>query len=585
MNECDPKDIAIKSFFLGPQSENEDWLREKWNLILENWITWRKSLFPSDGRAISSKDQNSESFQESLNHLNISVERILKELEQETPKFTPRYVGHMVSEISLPALLGHVCALLHNPNNTSREVSKVTSRIEDEAIQDLAKMVGFTDAAKGHFTSGGTVANIEAMWRAWSHLDRNLAIAIEIKRIDPNADFIALSQMSPTQSMNMLSKYNLDAGVLKMSCIGMGAWAWAKEFEKVWGFSFQGPVILVPANKHFSWEKSVSLLGLGEESLWTIELDEFGRLDMIDLKRKVAKAYEQKRPILLLVTVAGTTEMGEIDPIYEVTQYLDTLISSRQAYIWHHVDAAYGGYYASMLNNIETESRLGSYCTRSLKAISKADSITMDPHKLGYVPYSCGALITKDSEHYQTRQFQAPYLEQKNESRWAHTLEGSRTGAGATATWLSNRTLGLDADGYGRLLSKGLEARDLLIQELQKRMPQIAIQTPHDMNILCISVSAPGEPLSKCNKKTKHVYEKFLSSPNFSVSKTIIQTSRYKRLIDRAAQNRNLVIDSDHWFLLRIVLMNPFIVSKETTTNFVSEFVSELERFVLSTQT
>ncbi len=141
-DNCEPKDIAIKSFFLGPQSENEVWLKEKWNLIIENWLSWRKSRFPQDGRAVSSEDQASPSFKNSLGILSQSVSHILEELEQETAKFSPRYIGHMVSEISLPALLGHVCALLHNPNNTSREVSRVTSRLEEEAIQDLAKNPG-----------------------------------------------------------------------------------------------------------------------------------------------------------------------------------------------------------------------------------------------------------------------------------------------------------------------------------------------------------------------------------------------------------------------------------------------------------
>ena len=87
-------------------------------------------------------------------------------LEAETPKYTPRYMGHMVSELSLPAIFGHFATLLHNPNITSREAAKVGSVLEAEAVAMLATMVGYGKSARGHFTCGGTIANFEAIWRA-----------------------------------------------------------------------------------------------------------------------------------------------------------------------------------------------------------------------------------------------------------------------------------------------------------------------------------------------------------------------------------------------------------------------------------
>lgn len=54
------------------------------------------------------------------------------------------------------------------------------------------------------------------------------------------------------------------------------------------GRDFLGPIILVPENKHYSWIKGVSLMGLGKESYWPVELDAFGRLSASDLKLKIA---------------------------------------------------------------------------------------------------------------------------------------------------------------------------------------------------------------------------------------------------------------------------------------------------------
>ncbi len=516
MADCDPRDIAIKSFFLGPQAENSDWLRGKWNEILEQWLNYRKEQFPQDGPAITLADRRTPEFVEALGRLDREATRIARELQEETPKFTPRYIGHMVSEVSLPALIGHICALLHNPNNTSREVSRVTSRLEDEAIGDLARMLGFTSEAEGHFTSGGTLANFEALWRSLLRLEER-------------------------------------------------------------GERFQRPVVFVPRSRHFSWEKGVSLMGLGPEALWHVELDDEGRPDADDLRRKLGQAAEAKRPVAMVVSVAGTTEMGEIDPIDVIQDLVDEHRAQGHA-TWHHVDAAYGGYFASLLDRGELEAQLSKRVAAAFRAIARADSVTLDPHKLGYVPYACGAFIARDAEAYRTRKFSADYLLDKNDSRWAHTLEGSRSGAGVTATWLSNKTLGLDHKGYGRLLAKGLEAREAVLKTLRSAVPEALPVLPADLNVLCFSICAAGDSLSRVNRRTMAAFHAFEHSPNFSLSKTILRKSSYGALIARMARERQVVLDDEQWVQLRLVLMNPFLVSTESKTDFIAEFAQELAR-------
>jgi len=536
--ECDPRDIAIKSFFLGPQAENGEWLEKKWASIMKDWVSWRRSLFPHDGVAISAKDQVAPAFATSLNKLNLEVNAILKELEKETPKFTPRYIGHMVSEVSLPALLGHVCALLHNPNNTSREVSRVTSRLEDEAIADLATMLGFSKFACGHFTSGGTMANFEALWHA---------IVRENNKFG-------------------------ERGFLKV-----GPWQWARDYERVQGRPFPGFAVLVPGNKHYSWEKAVALMGLGADAFCTVALDDQGRMDPNDLDRKIQQALQDGRPVLMVVSVSGTTEMGEVDPIDEIQDVLDAY-KAKGTSIWHHVDAAYGGYFASMLDGGEMEAKLEPNVARALRAVRRADSVTLDPHKLGYVPYACGAFVVSNEANYNTRNFSAAYLKDNNKSRWAVTLEGSRSGAGVAATWLSNRVLGLNSDGYGRLLSKGLEARDAIVSALKMKLPDALIVQPADLNIVCFSIAALGDKLSHINQKTDKIWRHFESSPNFSVSKTALRHSDYGLLMERLAKERSTILDTNEWLLIRLVLMNPFLTSKESKTDFIKTFVDEVRR-------
>lgn len=579
---CDPRDIATKALFLGPQSENAVWFEDKWLSILKNWLIWRKNLFPGDGRAISETDRKTPSFIERQRQFDHALSHLLHLLESETPKFTPRYIGHMVSEISMPAILGHVATLLHNPNNTSHEVSRVGTIIEKEAIQDLLTMVGFdSQVGRGHFTSGGTIANFESMWRARYRLDHWLSLITALKTTGAlkSNNFFKLAHCGWQEFNHLYKTHQPDENLLKKnSWILQGPWNFQKIFKSTWNFEFEGPVVLVAGNRHFSWPKAVSIFGLGEEAFWPIELDHEGRLDVNDLEIKINRAEKAKRPILMVVSIAGTTEMGEVDPVGKVQDLLDRK-KTRGIHIWHHVDAAYGGYFCTMLDQGEIQANLSPYVAESLAGIARVDSVTLDPHKLGYVPYSCGAILFKSVEHYQVSSFDAPYLKKENKSTWAFTMEGSRPASGATATWLSNRCIGLNSSGYGRILEKGLIARKELIQTLKHEIPEILIAEPTDLNIVCISLAKNGEPLSKINNRTLGVFKKFEDSPNFSVSKTSLSMHSYKKLIHALADKHSILIDTDHLYLLRIVLMNPFVISKETQTDFIKDFVTELSGF------
>lgn len=93
------------------------------------------------------------------------------------PYFSPRYMGHMCFDNSLPATLGYLVAMLHNPNNVAVEASPLTSYVEYCVGQQLCKMLGYRTQEElsegnnvrsykswGHVTCDGSVANLEAMW-------------------------------------------------------------------------------------------------------------------------------------------------------------------------------------------------------------------------------------------------------------------------------------------------------------------------------------------------------------------------------------------------------------------------------------
>ncbi len=522
-SECAPEEIALKSFFLGPQAENIHWVIEIVQLLVVRWGEWRKRLFPDDGEGISVANQNSPEFIDHKRKFNEVTFDLFKRFEDEMPKFSPRYAGHMLSEISLPALFGHVITLLHNPNNISGEASKVGIQIEHEAIQELLQMVGYSfQHGTGHFTSGGTLANFEALIRAharsalWFSISAAIASRDDHFRLsfDPfrasHLGWKRYDELRPISQSHQVSAEELKSWNFEQRSPHQVF----KNVEKLTGSDFLGPVVLVPENKHYSWKKGVRFLGLGDDALWPIELDEFAKLSLPSLKRLIERAKQEGRPILMVVSVAGTTELGTIDPVDEVQAYLDELCETEGLHIWHHVDAAYGGFFRTVSSDVE--SVLSSRARNALGAIPSSTSTTLDPHKLGYVPYASGTFLTREKRDYYFNAFEeAPYIDFDPEvDRGPYTIEGSRSAGGAVATWMTAKIIGLDRGGYGLLLERTLRLRESLSLKLLQSGAAVRIIPANDTNILCFSCAREGEPLSVSNARTLKVYEAYSPKKN-----------------------------------------------------------------------
>jgi glutamate/tyrosine decarboxylase-like PLP-dependent enzyme len=76
----------------------------------------------------------------------------------------------MSTDQSLPAILGYLSTMFYNPNNVAFEASPFTTRLEILVGQQLCTMLGYapdtgkTDAAWGHITCDGSIANLESVW-------------------------------------------------------------------------------------------------------------------------------------------------------------------------------------------------------------------------------------------------------------------------------------------------------------------------------------------------------------------------------------------------------------------------------------
>jgi len=139
--------------------------------------------------------------------------------------------------------------------------------------------------------------------------------------------------------------------------------------------------IYVSAQAHYSFEKAVDLLGLGRGQLRRIPVDELYRIDLAALEAAITADRQAGLKPACIIGIAGTTNTGSIDK-------LDRLAALAAQYgCWFHVDAAYGG--AVMLSEMYRS---------MLRGIDRADSITVDPHKWLYMPFSAGGILVRDGD-------------------------------------------------------------------------------------------------------------------------------------------------------------------------------------------
>jgi len=138
-------------------------------------------------------------------------------------------------------------------------------------------------------------------------------------------------------------------------------------------------VIYASEQCHYSIEKSADILGLGRGSVRKIPTDGRFHIQLDALRAALLRDRSAGLIPCCIVGVAGATSTGVIDPLEELAEV------AQENDCWYHVDAAYGGALAFSEKHKE-----------KLRGISRAHSITFDPHKWMFVPFACGATLVRD---------------------------------------------------------------------------------------------------------------------------------------------------------------------------------------------
>jgi len=226
--------------------------------------------------------------------------------------------------------------------------------------------------------------------------------------------------------------------------------------------------------------KAMDIAGLGTDALRQIDVDAEHRIDISALRRQIAIDREIGFKPFLVVASAGTVNIGAIDDLAELAAFC------REEGIWFHVDGAFGAL-----------AILSPELAPLLAGIELADSIALDFHKWGQVPYDAGFLMVRDGEkHRQAFAQPAAYLRREARglaagSHWPCDFGPDLSrGFRALKTWFTLKTFGTDRLGamIARTcaLAKYLETRVLA-------EPRLELLAPVNLNIVCFRYRANDE--------------------------------------------------------------------------------------------
>lgn len=220
--------------------------------------------------------------------------------------------------------------------------------------------------------------------------------------------------------------------------------------------------VVAPDSCHFSFDKAARLLGMRLVRVPTVG----HRAD------PEATAAAVDDDTALLVAVAGTTELGLVDPVPALAAVAE------RAGVPLHVDAAWGGYILPFLAAAGEEARPFDL---SLPGVW---SVGVDPHKMGMAPIPAGALVVRDEADWQRVAVETSYVSTEGQS----TLLGTRPGAAAAAVWAVHRSLG--RSGYAALVRRCLATTRTLAAGLVAAGAELVAEP--ELNLLTFRPGRPG---------------------------------------------------------------------------------------------
>ncbi len=262
--------------------------------------------------------------------------------------------------------------------------------------------------------------------------------------------------------------------------------------ERILGTDLRDGVLYTSTQVHHSVMKSAKLAGILHDRVREIGVDAHFRIRMGDLEAAVREDRRRGLRPFIVVSSAGTTNTGAVDPLHEVAD----LCASEG--MWHHVDGAYGAFFHAV-----PELR------PLLDGLPRADSLTLDPHKGLFVPYGTGAVLVRDGSALRAaHEATAGYLpdmaaeEFYDPSQYGPDLSRSFPGL---RVWLA-----LKLYGAARVRAAIAEKRRLAVDAAERisRIPGIVMDAPPQLSLFAFHLEWPGASVQQQNAATRALLQR-----------------------------------------------------------------------------
>lgn len=345
---------------------------------------------------------------------------------------SPRCLGHMTGPVpSFAWWLGSLMIAL-NQNLVKHEAAKSLTLLERQTIAMIHRLIyGFGDSfyeehvqknssTLGIISSGGTIANITALWIA-----RN-------------------SCLGPLDGSSGVEEAGVSAA--------LGSHGYA------------GAVVIGSSLMHYSIDKAAGVLGLGSGGVIRVPVNRDGRMNLSMLPDIVKRCKERRQRIVAIVGVAGSTDCGSIDALQALADIAE------QENIHFHVDAAWG---APLVFSRKHKNKL--------TGIERADSVTADGHKQLHLPVGNSLLLFRNPKAAKVIEKEAPYmLREGSGDLGRRSLEGSRPGS----TLFVHAGLSIiGRRGYEFLVDESIRKGEVMARLIRAR-PEFELVGPSNTNIV-----------------------------------------------------------------------------------------------------
>ncbi len=258
--------------------------------------------------------------------------------------------------------------------------------------------------------------------------------------------------------------------------------------------------IIVPKSVHFSFEKISSLMDV---KIKTVELDKNYTINISNLKK------EMNKDTAAVIGIAGTTELGKIDPIAEMS---DICIDEN---VFLHVDAAFGGFVIPFLK--KSAYKINDFDFK----IPGVSSITIDAHKMGCAAIPLGMLAIKDKKWLKQISVDTPYISSNVQAG----LLATRSAGPIAAAFAVSQELGFE--GYCKIVERCMDNMRYTKTKIDEMGLNFVVEPT--LNVLAVKMKKPSIVLDELTKKGYKVNK----MDRYSAIRLVFMPHVTRQIIDR----------------------------------------------------